>query len=87
MGQIYAAVAIKPIEALHHIIRFAGALLVTLAGHNAGAIAPGNQRGHGPEPGFLGGIEGLGLGQRGKAGAVMGFLGCDRGGESRLMVV
>lgn len=54
MRQINAAVAIKPIQALHYIIRFAGALLVAFAGDNAGTIASRHQGGHGPEPGFLG---------------------------------
>ena len=54
MRQVNAAVAIKPVQALHHIIRLTRALLVALAGDNACTIAARYQRGHGPEPGFLG---------------------------------
>jgi hypothetical protein len=81
MGQVNAAVAIKAIKALHHIIRLTRALLVALARDNARTIAPRCQGGHGPEPGFLCGMEGLGLAERGKAGAVMGLLYCDHRGE------
>ena len=81
MRQINAAVTIKPIKALHHIIRFAGAELVTFARDNACAIVPRGQRGHGPEPGFFAGAEGFCLAEGGKAGAVMGFLCCDHGGN------
>jgi len=87
MGQVNAAMAIKAIKALHHIIRLSRALLVALARDNAGTISPGGQGGHGPEPGFLCGMEGLGLAERGKAGAVLGFLCCDHWEKSRLMVV
>jgi hypothetical protein len=61
MGQVNATVAIKPIKALHHIIRLTRALLVAFARDNAGTIAPRHEGGHGPEPGFLGGMKGLGL--------------------------
>jgi len=84
MGQLVAAMAVKAVHALHHIIRLTRALLVALARDNAGTIAPG---GHGPELSLLGGMEGFGLAERGKAGAVMGLSCCDHWEKYLFLVV
>lgn len=63
MGQVYAPLAVQPIEAFDDIIRFAGALGDAFSGGDAGTITPGRQGGHGPEPRFFGRSKRLRAGQ------------------------
>ena len=63
MGQVYATLAIQPVQAFDHVIRLTGALCKAAPGGNAGTVTPRGQSRHGPEPGLLGGTERLGPGE------------------------
>ena len=59
MHEVDAAAAVQRIEALHHVVGFARAHDLASIGGVAGPLAPRHQRCHGPEPGFLGAVEGF----------------------------
>ncbi|HEY2617692.1 MAG TPA: hypothetical protein VGI78_10175, partial [Acetobacteraceae bacterium] len=54
MDKVDPALAVQPVEALHHVVGLARAHDATLVCGITGAFAPCHQCGHGPEPSLLG---------------------------------
>src|SRR5271166_6061026 len=69
MHEVDPALPVQLVEALHHVVRLAGAHNTTLICRIASAFAPRHQCRHGPEPGLLGVAERLATTQR--AGTVV----------------
>jgi hypothetical protein len=61
MSQIDPVLAVQPIQALDDIVRITWACVQTLVGSVTCAFTPGDQSSHGPKPGRLGVVEGLGM--------------------------
>ena len=62
MGEIDPPLAVQPVKALHHIIRLTRPGDQAFSGGKPSTFTPGDQRGHGPHPGFLCRVERFRLG-------------------------